>query len=465
MKEKKVFRLWKPVLLWAFLWVIPAYAIAQTFSLSVTPYEGGYDLRYGKIDAAAGRVNKEVSVGITSDLGRQYRLVQAIVEPLSTTDGNSIPQHNLVVYAIRGGNKYGTLNVEQEVPLTLGTQVLYTSNGTGTSDSFTLVYSLINTQEIQPGYYTGRIRFTLEPIDSSQNSVTTTMNIFAELEVESTIEIKTSRGARDILLDYGREEFRGDEVLVDIKGGFGKQFRILQVITEQPVSPEGNLLGWEAVNFLGRDAQKGIVINEPTPISTQQQIIYTSSTRGEADTFTIQYNLGDLAQQKAGNYRTKIKYLLEGVGFAQIQLIDTLGLEIENPRVFDLIVKPELGGVIQFRELKPLQPPRMQEVIFTINTNIGRQYQVTQDMKSLLTSKEGKVIPGKYFTLKEESLETKGMFKYPEKTEVKEGQMVLFVSDKEGSSDKFRAVYELETPGDIHYGDYSTTFTYLISEI
>jgi len=438
---------------------------AATFSLSVRPYEGGYNLDYGKIGPVSGHIEKEVTVDITSDLGKQYRLVQTILDPLSTSEGSEIASGNFFVYGVRASNKSGTLNVEQEVPVGLSRQVIYTSNQEGTADSFTLVYVLTIPSDAQPGSYRGRIGFTLEPIDSIQTPETAILNIFAEVEVESSIEIKTAAGAKNIKLKPGQEDTDSSSVIVNIKGGFGKQFQIFQSVTEQPVSSEGNFLEWEAVKFVGTNAQKGMVINEPTALSSQPQIIYTSLPGGEADSFILSFSLGDLTKEKAGIYRTRVKYLIEGMGFAQERLIDTLDLEIENPRIFDLSVSPQMAGVIRFRDLMPQQPPKTQEVILEVKTNIAKQYQLTQKVTSLLTSKEGKTIPQENFTLRQESLETKGALKYPNKTEVKAGEMVLFISDKEGLPDKFKVIYELTIPRDIHPGEYSTGFTYSISEI
>lgn len=453
-----------PILASVILFILPGYAWA-TFSVSVRPYEGGYDLRYGKFDPSFGRISKEVTVEITSDITKQYRLVQSLIEPLSTREGSRIPQNSFTVYGVRASNKYGTLNIEQETPVGLGRQVIYTSNQNGTSDSFTLVYVLNASGNIEPGSYSARLSFTLEPIDSSQSPSIAILNVYAEIEIESSIEIRSITGGKNITLRAYTPDNAASAVIFNIKGGFGKQFRISQLVSEQPVSADGSLLGWERISFIGKEAQKGTVINEPTNLSARQQVIYTSSLGGGADSFVIEYNLGDLAKEKTGRYRTQIKYIYESMVSGQARLIDTLGLEIENPRIFDLTVTPETGGLIQFREVKPLQPPKIQEVVFQISTNIGKKYQVTQNMASLLTNQEGITIPKEYFTLRQESLETKGTLKYPEKTNLREGQIVLFISDQQGSADKFKVIYELSLPRDVHSGDYSTIFTYSVSEI
>lgn len=147
------------------------------------------------------------------------------------------------------------------------------------------------------------------------------------------------------------------------------------------------------------------------------------------------------------------------------ELIDNLDLEVEIERVFDLTIRPELGGTIEFRDLKPQQAPKQSEVMFEVVSNIGKRYQISQNLSSGLVNKEGNTIPAKNFSLKEESLGTKGRLPFVSPAEVKTGETVLFISDTSGSSDKFKVIYELKPSLDIAAGDYSTRITYSIAEI
>lgn len=447
----------------AFVFVNDAPA---AFNISVTPYEGGYDLRFGKVSSVGPCINKEVIVNITSDIGKQYHLVQRLLEPLTNAQGISLAQNNFYVYAIRGVNKYGTLGVEQEIPVFLGRTIIYTSNSQGLSDSFNLVYSLKGSFNVPAGSYRGRIAFTLEPIGAAQEQVTVILNIFAEIEIESSIEIKTITGSKIISLSSEKEETLSFDVLVDVKGGLGSLFKILQLLPQPLKSPEGEELPCEAVNFLVREAKKGSGLTQLTPLSSGREVIYVSGPGGEPESFVITYSLGDLSNYKAGRYRTNIQYLLEQTIPAQINPIDTYGLEVEIERAFDIIIKTELGGgIIEFRDLKPREPPKIYEVTIEVETNIGKRYQVSQNVLSELVNKEGRIIPQKNFTLRTESVDTKGMLKSPQKAEVKKGDTVLFVSDKEGSADSFKIIYELTVPSNVRAGDYSTSVVYSLSEI
>ena len=440
-------------------------SVFATFSLSVTPFEGGYDLQFRRPEPGLDRINKEITVRISSDIAKQYRVIQTLLEPLSTADGKTIPQNNFVVYNLTGSNSSGTLNIGQEIPVTLSRQILYTSNQTGTQDSFNLAYGLIIKDNVSPGSYRGRIAFTLEPVNSAQPPSTVVLNMSAEVENKSSIEIKTLNGSRDIILKQGNENSDFAAVTVAIKGNFGTPFRIIQQVEQELVSIEGQALNFDAVNFIGKEARKGSAITQLTPLSSRQQVIYTSSQRGEEDNFVIQYGLGDLTEQKAGGYRGRVKYILEGTVYSQTKLIDTLGFEVDIPKIFDLVITPELGGSIRFNDLRASQPPRIQEVVFEIKTNTGRPYQVMQNLNAPLATKDGKIISSEYFNMQEESMGTKGSLKYGGKTPVKEGQAILLVSDRNGSATKFKVIYELAPPKDLQSGDYSAVFTYSIIEI
>ena len=145
----------------------------------------------------------------------------------------------------------------------------------------------------------------------------------------------------------------------------------------------------------------------------------------------------------------------------------TTGLAtVAAERVFDIAVETEIGvGIIEFRDLKPREPPKTYEVAIDIMTNIDKQYQVTQKVTSELVNKEGQVIPQEYFTLRTESVDTKGILKFAQNSPAKKGDTVLFISDRDGSPDSFKVIYELTCPADVKAGDYSTSVVYSLSEL
>lgn len=433
------------------------------FSLSVTPFEGGSDLRYGKIDTNIGKVNKEVVVKITSDINKQYRIIQELLEPPTNAQGVALSGNSLFVYGIRGTNSFGTLNIEQqEFPVRPGRTILYTSNTQGGSDSFKLVYGLAVSSEQAQGSYRGRLGFILEPVDVSQSLVTVILNIFADISAESKINIMPADGGMALRLKVSPDTETSADTLVNIEGFWGGQFKLLQVFDRPLESSQGIQLPDEAVKFTVKEVRKGAAITKPTALSIGRQAIYTSNQFGESENFIVTYSLDSLIKFRAGEYRGTLKYYFEGpTSF----LIETLNLELYVPKIFDLVVIPETGGLMQFRDIKPNEEPRKNDVIIKVNTNVARPYQVSQKVISEFIDREGHIIPKENFKLKMESLDSKGQIKFPEKTEVKIGETVLFVSDKEGSSDSFKITYELSPGVNLIPGNYSTSVVYSILEI
>lgn len=451
------------VLAGSFSFAHKAYA---AFSLSVTPYEGGVDIRFGNVAPNAAVINKEMTIRITSDIAKQYRVSQMMLSSLSTPEGSVFPLQNLSVYAIRGSNRQGVLNVEQTTPLMPGKQVLYTSNPQGLSDTFTLVYSLTPGENVAPGSYMGRISFILEPIDASQQQVTVILNVYATVDSRSKIEISILSGSKEIRLSPARDNSKKAAVSINVKGGLGKQYRILQAVPGQLRSSEGNELNWNAVTMMGNGARAGMVVADTKPLTQQPQMIYVSSPSGEGDSFVIEYALADVDGEQVGRYQSKVQYFLETLNGAKVEQIDSLSLVIEYPRVFDLSITPEdPTGKLEFRNLKAGQAPRRSEVSFVINSNIGRPYQVLQNVYSELVNANGNQIPGDHFTVYGEGNDSKGLLKVGGKIQVKKGDTTLFVSDSRGSSDSFKLIYELDIPKDVLAGDYASRMTYSLIEL
>ncbi len=445
------------------LWFFFPVSGWAAFRISVVPYDGGNDLRFERARSVLPYTTEEVIVSISSDIAKQYQVVQSLLEPLTGIQGQSLSRENFTVYALAGSNAAGTLTVQQETAVSPGRAILYVSDSLGTQDTFKLAYILKPPFNVPSGSYRGRISFNLEAINASEPPVTVILNISAEIQAESSFEIRTSTGASAIRLDSSRPDEQASDVLFSIKGGRGSQFRILQSLSGFIESMEANRLSPDAIYFRISQAEKGMGPNQDTRLSETQDAVYLSGPTGAEDQFIITYSLANADKQKAGRYRGQIRYMLDGLGVQD--LIGKMDLEVEIARIFDLKIAPELGGTIEFRDLKPQGAPKQSEVIFEIASNIGRPYQITQSLSSGLVDKEGHIVPQKYFTLREESLGTRGRLAFSSPTEVKTGETILFVSDSTGSSDKFKIIYELKPSFDIMAGDYATRITYSISEI
>lgn len=442
-----------------------AYA---TFELTVTPYEGGWDLRFGRVRDQQIRTDKELTVKITTDLGVQYRVIQTLLEPLTNVRGVTVPKTNFILYTRRGSNQRGTLGAETESPVSPRRAVLYTSDQLGEGDSFVVIYGLSVPEGQEPGLYRGRIAYTLEPVDATQRPQTVVIDVNAEVESVFGIEIKTTLAGKVLRLrSPEREELATQEVFIDITGRLGAQYRVVQLVTESLESAEAERLPLDKVLFSLGGGRKGVLGQAgQSPLSDRPTVIYTSTPGGDGDSIVVSFSLGDLTGQKAGRYRGSIGYFLESVSpYVREERPEIVQLEVEIEPIFDLSITTEAAGMVEFSGLRPGGRPKTSEVLIEVETNLGRPYQVVQVMPSRLVNQEGDIIPDEYFLMKVEDGESGGTIRLPSKTPVREGQTVLFTSNQKGDGDRFKIIYELTIPPDLPGGRYFTRVSCSLSEM
>lgn len=438
--------------------------VYAVFDVRIQPAGGGNELRYGKIDVHLPYTSKSVAVSIISDSGRQYQLVQMFSEPLSNEQGISLPENNFSVYAIKDGNAPGVLHALQELPVSSGRTIIYTSDAGGTSASFNLVYVLKNSPTIIQGTYKGKLVFMLESPDLTQPAPPVIISVAVDIEpFNSYIDIALPTGGKTIALHSAKTETSSFELAIDCKQPLQEQFEIIQYVTRLPESKHAGQLSPEVLKMNVHGHKKGSGAGGSIPVTTGEQTVYVSGPRGEDDRFFIMYSLADGEKQAAGNYTAQVQYFLKTGN--ERKLLDTFFFDVTIDRIFDLIVTSDNSSGIQFRDVQLDKKPTYAKMVVEIHSNVGRQYQVSQQLPSELFNNEGKSIPLQHFTLHLIDTGTKGTLQFSEPTVVKTGEMILFLSDKEGSSDKFEIIYEFSADTSIEAGDYAGRIVYTISEL
>ncbi|MBM3244565.1 MAG: hypothetical protein FJZ15_02065 [Candidatus Omnitrophica bacterium] len=445
---------------------IPFSSALAVFDLSYNLTEGGTN----RLELDQKNQYKGVRLNISSDISVRYEVSQRIVQQLESRDkpGLSI-RDNFVFRGLRGSNRFGDLRASSADTPLRQEELLYVSSVSGNSDSFTLVYGIIRPEELEPGDYYGRIAFTLNPMGGTVQQATQILEVHVSISREQAakqqIEITTPTGSKRVVLNPKKDLTRAASVIIKVNGKFKQPFTIKQALIQPPESLDGERLSSNALSFAVKDAVKGAPFSGLVSLTAFPQNIYKSAPDAETDNnITVVYSLGDLSQQKAGKYRTRIQYLLEQAGVES--RIESLELDIENDPVFDLVVVPQDNKyIVEFRGLKPKSPPQINEVVIEIKTNLGKRYQVVQDISSELRNKEGRAIPGQFFNFETRSLDTKGKLNFPVKQQVKSGGSTLFISDEKGSPDKFKVIYELGCSEEVQPGDYSANVAYSLLEI
>ena len=438
---------------------------SAAFNLTVSPYDGGLDLRFGHVQSGV-RASKEVSMRITSDIGKQYRVVQTY-STLTNSRGATIPAKAFVVYTLRSSNSTGTLRYDFESWVSSGPMDIYTSDRTGTGDSFVVVYGLNVPPNQVPGLYRGRLIYSLEPIGSpSQNPITKTLDIIVEVDATANFEVITSSGNNVLQLKSSEDAASStQEVQIKINGRLGSQYRIIQKLSNPPRDASGQPLPDEAVMMSVRGSTKGKSgTGNFIPLPTSDFVLYTSDAQGNTDEIIITYVLNDTGLT-AGAYKGSLTYVLESqIPISKGNVLEILQLDVEIKPIFNLSVTTDNSGRILFKDLKPGRPPQISTSYIEIQTNIGKPYQVVQKVSDLLTNKEGHAIPSGFFKLKTKSEDSSEGVGYAREVPVEGDQMVLFTS-KDGKPAKFQVIYKLDIPMNVHAGSYATGITYSLLEI
>lgn len=439
------------------------------FTITARPYDGGFDLRFEKISVLTpSDAEKEVTITVNTDIGTQYQVYQYVNQPLSSSQGMSLSTRAFSVYTLRGSNSRGTLQLDSEISVTANKTLVYTSNVNGDNDSFIIVYRIHPSLVTHSGFYRGRISFQIEAINSTEPPSTVVLDVEADIEIESSIEITTITGGKTISVESPEKAEMPARVFVSVQGQEQGQYRIMQQV-ESPISRDGDELR-EGLTFYVDSKEGGVPAQTSAgPLRYGQSLVYTSDGFGSNDEIEITYQAED--GLKAGNYRGSISYYIESPFSTSMRSgpIEVLPLEVTVEPIFDLKARAEGGGPISFRNLKEGEIHTI-EVVIEVETNLAEPYQVTQYISSLLTAKDGTAIAKDYFTfvtkeVDEKNAITKGVLKYPNKSPVDTNEVVVFLSNREGASDIFKVVYELIGPRDQFGGDYTAGIHFSLSQI
>ena len=431
------------------------------FTLSVSPREGGNNLRFGRVDTPVS-VNKEVTIRITSTESTQYHIFQRVISPFRNEKGETLDTGILTSYTMRGSNATGALYQEESGNLSLADQLLYTSNANGDSDSFRIFYTLNADRLNIPGNFWGKIIYTLQPIAGGEQK-TYVFDIYFEASLgEFKIELNSSSGRNRIRLGTERDKDKESYLEVSFQGNRQRGLKIYQETIEFPQNEFKNEICQDCILLFASGGSKGeLQITSPSGLERKRTLLYTSDE--PKDIFTLHFALDPLkiSSQPTGNYRGRLVYTAEGFGIEKSTFLD---LEINVIPVFKLEVTPPLGG-LRFADVTPDSPPLLKEVVIKVDTNLRKPYIVTQNVASTLINQEGRKIAPKFFTMKEELIdEAPGSVSVKDFASVSLGESSLFFSDDQGSPGEFKVSYKLTPNLGIAAGEYSTMVTYSLGE-
>jgi len=427
------------------------------FNLSVVPYEGGRNLRFGRITASS-TVTKEVKIRITSDEATQYRLSQGLMEPLTNEQGGILPEEAIKFYTARGTNAFGSLYQDTPRVLERGKDILYTSSRQGESDSFDIIYSLDGSKLSDSGYFRGKIVYTLESAGGNRFQ-TFVLDIDLDARIAFDVSIESLTGTNKVRLDTKTKNMLKGGLVCNINAPSGRNIELYQRLDSFPENEKGEIIDIKALRLITQGAQKGELSHTTADLLKEGEVLLYSSSGGN-DSFQIIFSLdeGLIHNLEAGTYRGRLLYYLKGSDYEKIFPID---LEIDVENVFTIEVDAKEG--FSFPSIRPNLPPQERKVIIEVKSNLNQPYEVIQTVTGPLTDEKGNSIPAKYFTMKGQMPgDESGEIRFTQYSPVKPGDEIVYTSDTKGNPASFQITYRLSPSLDITVGDYTTQIMYTL---
>jgi hypothetical protein len=451
------------------LGVLTSPEIARAaFEFSISPQSGSRNIRF-EASAPGGLLrNEQVNVSVQSDEAVPYRVYLTVHQPLMNETGKALPQGAFFVFS--PSSPIGTLRTQLETPLTLGQIPLYTSNSAGASDSFILVFN-VRVPESQPGgtYHT-QISFTAEPANPTGQvmPVTRTVDVQVEIRPVFNIIIRNEKGGRQIDLGrIGQNSPSGGDILnIRIESNAGVAYRVIQEMPQPLVSQEGVFLDESLLRFTAQGTGNGTLASTGASSAVgQPPLIYTSDEAGQSDEFQVRYAITPDAAAKAGLYAGTITLRFE----SQSPLIPAdavvLPVKLEIEPVFDLNVEVRDALGIHFGMVKPGENrPQERQITLTVRSNLGAPYQISQVVSRRLMTQEGVTLPDDAFQFYGSNARS-GTVTVTSPSAVREGESVVFISDKKGTPESLLLKYTLTIPPQAKAGDYGSELKYSITTL
>ncbi|MFH1691699.1 MAG: hypothetical protein ABIC68_03910 [Candidatus Omnitrophota bacterium] len=444
------------------------------FNLTVLSSEGGTDIHFEQLAPGDFKENMQMTLTINSTIGKQYRVIQQIINPLATMEGDELPSDQFRMYTLVNSNARGTLIYREEMPVDRFDTVLYTSDSAGTNDSFQLVYTLEPVERQTAGKYYGTIAYVLEPMDSTESQVVVTVKVYAELEAGTipVVDIQTNSISSRLVLDSenidrkdGYEIKDCPQVDLKIVGPLRKKYSIYQSFEGGIVhSASGQEFDLSQVLFVVEGGDKGIVAREGSlKQASDKQLIYTSDLNGSGDELTITYKPAKgFRLLPAGHYRGRLSFSIES-GLVT-EKIKTLDFEFNVVRVFDMYIysNGQEGFSLNFGQASFKDGVQRSVTEIYVESNLYEPYQIAQIVDRPMANEKGDELPLGDFTMciKDVKGAQEPRFYVKEATPVRQGNNVIFSSGPKGQSSSFTVEYYLKLKPDTKGGNYSTNIGY-----
>lgn len=233
--------------------------------------------------------------------------------------------------------------------------------------------------------------------------------------------------------EVNSDSYINKEVKIRITSTDGVQYRLRQRLLEPVVSDKGEILNEGVLSFYtvrGTNAAGSLYQDTLRSLSTRDEILYTSNTAGDSDSFVVVYSIDGKKISQRGNFRGKILYTLESIGGASSKTY-ILDLSFNANPSIDIAIEAPSGKTVRLGTRYDSELKSSLKV--KLNIPSENNIKIYQDLTEPLTKEDGTVLEDgvvKFFV----SGLAEGESNYKNLSSLARGRALIYSSD-EGSSE------------------------------
>lgn len=405
--------------------------------------------------SSAQRVNFKV---IGSQANEPYMITQSIIDPLTDQKTGNVLRDVLEFSTVPLYNSVDQILVAYQDRVSDIEDRLFASSGADIEFEYDYYY---NATDVESGIYRGRMLFRYMP--ESGMAIDRYIDIELTVDASSTFSITTATGNNNKFFVYPTEEgFESENYLEFEFAGLKNGFSLIQ-----------NLNG----NLINIDTGKALDINKLyfkmlmdkdnafpvlTPLSNHVTLIDINEGIDKARLY-YEVDNAKIIDINAGVYTGDIIFTLNSN--TGKQYFQTIPVDIEIPSLFNIDIEfDDLQG-FDFRGVVPGGEAIERKLIVKVISNKDRAYDIIQKVSQPMTDQYGVELAKSAFRVKAVlPRNPKGKSNLAIENEVATGNTVIYSSDSLGSVEEFELIYTLDIPRDGQAGDYSTDIAFSLVE-
>ena len=461
-------------MVWGFTWrllvgvvllggqaAISPSAFAAAAQISVSGLRGGSSIDLGDMDGLRPTTHEEVTIRISNTSGTQYRMFQLLSGRLINEQG-AVLEDSAVMVEVRGGNS-GTVRFRASTPLSGATVELFTSNGSGTPETLTAIYSLSGTELPAAGTYVGAITYTLQTVDGS---AVDSQTLPIRLRVQAIASLSPAEDSFDRVsfgsLEPGKTA-PPRRLSLALASNTPGPIQVSQFMDAPLVNEGGEELPLSAVHI---SASVAGTVSLDSALEPRMRLVANDHGAKSIRRLDLLYTVIIPEDQPAGFYRGILRFAFAaaaGMGGAE-SLTFQCPIEVEVLPVLSLSMQPAAGGALEltFTGLTPGQTSPPQALLIEVKTNTRRAYEVSQELAHRLVSDEGHQLPEEAFIC-ETTGAARGQFRMAHSTRVPVGKSSLYQSDERGAPTKFSLSCYVKISPDTTAGTYRSSLLFTVT--